>query len=131
MSLYLTIFDGDTEVVGWVLGHYSDFGVFRDMISDECDRTRYPTLLLHADSDGEWTVREAVTLKKELHELGDFCRTRPARKLQDAFEHTADCRQGAVSLYDCFHNVNGENLFEALMLLCEEAERRQLPILFQ
>src|SRR5690349_18051566 len=28
MSLYLTIFDGDEEVTGWVFGHYSDFEYF-------------------------------------------------------------------------------------------------------
>ncbi len=33
MSLYLTIFDGDEEVTGWVFGHYSDFEYFRDVIA--------------------------------------------------------------------------------------------------
>jgi hypothetical protein len=33
--------------------------------------------------------------------------------------------------YDCFHNVDGENIFEALMTLCDEAMRRKQPIVFQ
>jgi len=32
MSLYLTIFDGDEEVTGWVFGHYSDFEYFREAL---------------------------------------------------------------------------------------------------
>ena len=35
MSLYLCIFDGDEEITGWVLGHYSDFGYFRRRHSSE------------------------------------------------------------------------------------------------
>ena len=34
------------------------------------------------------------------------------------------------SLYDCFHNVNGENLFAALLELCNVAKHHQRPITF-
>ena len=133
MSLYLTIFDGDVEVDGWVLGHYSDFGAFRNVISEECEdaRSRYPTLLLHSDSDGEWTPEQLPALNAELHEIARHLQRLPPRPIEEAFEHTSEFRVRAQSLYDCFHNVDGTNLIEALISLCEKAERLQLPILFQ
>jgi hypothetical protein len=38
---------------------------------------------------------------------------------------------GADSLYDCFHNVDGENLFEALLELCKVAKEHGRPITFE
>jgi hypothetical protein len=54
----------------------------------------------------------------------------PPQEPQGAFEHTAEYRTGAKSLYDCFHNVNGENLFEALLELCAVAREHKQPITF-
>ena len=53
MSLYLAIFDGDEDVAGWVFGHYSDFGCFRDTISAKLKAADYPILMTHSDCDGE------------------------------------------------------------------------------
>jgi hypothetical protein len=132
VSLYLVVFDADgNELEGWVLGHYSDFGAFRDAIVENQESSRYPVLLGHSDCDGEWSVDELPKLKKELQEIGTLFRSLPSVEPTNAFEHTADFRAEASVLYDCFHNVDGENLIEALIHLCEVGIRSQNPILFQ
>lgn len=131
MSLYLTIFDGDEEITGWVFGHYSDFGYFRDVIAARLEAGDFPTLMTHSDCDGEWTVEALPRLRQELQHIGERFRQMPPEQPQGAFEHTADYRRAARSLYDCFHNVDGENVFEALIALCDEGIQRQRPILFQ
>ena len=39
-------------------------------------------------------------------------------------------REDANSLFDCFHNVNGENLFEGILSLCAAAREHGRPITF-
>lgn len=131
MSLYLTIFDGEEEITGWVFGHYSDFGHFRDVIAAKLGAGDFPTLMTHSDCDGEWTVEELPRLRQELQHIGEHFRRLPPEQPQGAFEHTADYRRAARSLYECFHNVDGENVFEALIALCDEGIRRKRPILLQ
>jgi hypothetical protein len=131
VSLYLVIFDGEEEITGWVFGHYSDFGCFRETIAAILKTDDYPVLMQHSDCDGEWSVAELPALRRELVAIGERFRHLPPRSFQNAFEHTVKYRAGARCLYDCFHNVDGENVFEALIALCDEAVRRQRPILFQ
>jgi hypothetical protein len=131
VSLYLTIFDGDAEVAGWVFGHYSDFGYFRDVIAAKMRAEDYPVLLTHSDCDGEWTPKQLPHLRRELQSIGERFKQLPAEQPQSAFEHTEEYRRGARNLYDCFHNVDGESVFEALIALCDEGIRRDRPILFQ
>lgn len=131
MSLYLTIFDGDEEIIGWVFGHYSDFGCFRDVIATKLHAEDYPTLMQHSDCDGEWTPRELRLLHSELELIARQFKELPPEIPEGAFEHTAEYRQHARSLYECFHNIDGENIFEALIALCEEGMRRNKPVLFQ
>jgi hypothetical protein len=131
MSLYLTIFDGDEEVTGWVFGHYSDFGYFRDVIAVKLRAEDYPVLMTHSDCDGEWTPTQLPQLRRELELIGERFKQLPAEQPQGAFEHTTEFRRGAQSLYDCFHNIDGERVFEALIALCDEGIRCDRPILFQ
>jgi len=131
MSLYLTVFDKEEEVDGWVFGHYSDFGYFRDVVADVLKKENYPTLMLHSDCDGQWTPKEQIALREELLAIGEQFKRLPPRNIQNAFEHTTEYRAKALSLYDCFHNVDGENIFAALISLCDEGIRRESPILFQ
>ena len=131
MSLYLAIFDGDEDVAGWVFGHYSDFSCFRDTISAKLRATDYPILMTHSDCDGDWPAAQLPALRRELESVAAAFRRLPPEEPKDAFEHAADNRQGARSLYDCFHNVDGENLFEALIALCDEGIQRKQPIVFQ
>lgn len=118
------------EIAFCDVGHYSDFGCFRDTIAAHLDARRYPILMAHSDCDGEWTLAEVPNLEIELAEISAAFKQLPSREPAGAFEHTAEYRAGARSLYDCFHNVDGENLFEALLELCRVARQHKLPITF-
>jgi len=131
MSLYLTIFDGDDEVTGWVFGHYSDFEYFRDVIAAKLRAEDYPVLMMHSDCDGEWTPTQLPQLRREPELIGERFKQLPAEQPQGANEHTPEFRRGAQSLYDCFHNIDGERVFEALIALCDKGIRCDRPILFQ
>ena len=87
MSLYLCIFteDGDDEVAGWQLGHYSDFGWFRDTIAKHLRAADFPTLMAHSDCDGEWSVAELPELTRELQTIADAFRALPPEQPQGAF----------------------------------------------
>jgi hypothetical protein len=91
----------------------------------------FPVLMTHSDCDGEWSVDQLPALVRELETIAARFRTLPPEEPQEAFEHTAEYRANAASLYDCFHEVNGQNLFEALILLCKQGINSQRPIMFQ
>jgi hypothetical protein len=118
------------EIAECDVGHYSDFGCFRDTIAKHVDASRFPVLMEHSDCDGEWALAEIPALEKELREIAAVFKKLPPQQPEGAFEHTAEYRAGAKSLYDCFHEVNGENLFEALLDLCAVARQHKLPITF-
>jgi hypothetical protein len=136
MGLCLHVFgpaDGDDEpeeIAECDVGHYSDFGCFRDTIARHLAAARFLTLMEHSDCDGEWTLAEIPILEQELREIAVAFKKLPPEEPQAAFEHTAEYRAEAKSLYDCFHNVNGENLFEALLELCAVAREHKRPITF-
>src|SRR5262245_14311428 len=101
MGLCLHVFgpaDGDDdpeEVAECDVGHYSDFGCFRDTIARHLDAGRFPTLMEHSDCDGEWSLAEVPVLERELREIGAEFRKLPPEEPQGAFEHTAEHRAGA------------------------------------
>ena len=118
------------EIAECDVGHYSDFVCFRDAIARHLVPEGFPILMEHSDCDGEWTLAEIPGLERELRWIGDAFRKLPPEEPEGAFEHTSEYRAGADSLYDCFHNVDGENLFEALLELCTIAQSHQRPITF-
>ena len=135
MGLCLYVFDRESggdeepeELAECDVGHYSDFGCFRDSIGRHLGADPYPTLMQHSDCDGEWTLAEVPVLEQELREIAARFKQLPPEEPVGAFEHTAEYRAGAKSLYDCFHEVNGDNLFQALLDLCEVARRHGRPI---
>jgi hypothetical protein len=113
MGLNLCIFteDQEDEIGSCDIGHYSDFGCFRDTIARHLRASDFPVLMTHSDCDGEWTLEEMPALIRELETIAAKFRTLPPEEPKEAFEHTAECRRGAKSLYDCFHDVNDQNLF--------------------
>ena len=122
--------DEPDELAECDLGHYSDFACFRATIARHLDATRFPVLMNHSDCDGEWSTAEIPVLESELRAIAERFQELPPEEPVNAFEHTADERAGAQSLYDCFHNVDGENLFEALLALCQSARKYSRPITF-
>ncbi len=133
MGLYLCIFaeDQKEELGACDVGHYSDFGYFRDTIAHHMRATDFPVLMTHSDCDGEWAVEQLPALVRELEIMSAKFRSLPPEAPEGAFEHTVEYREGAKSLYDCFHEVNGKNLFEALLALCRQGISSQRPISFQ
>ncbi len=130
MSLFLGVFDGDREIEGWVFGHYSDFGAFRDAVRRLAGEG-FPTLLTVSDANGTWSASECETLRTELAAIRGKLSSRPPVELKNAFEHTLDQRRRARSAADCFHNVDGENVFDAIDSLCAVAIKSGHPIVFQ
>lgn len=52
-------------------------------------------------------------LKRELESIAAVFQQKPPGDPENAFEHARAHRAGATTLYHCFHNADGENLFDA------------------
>jgi hypothetical protein len=129
--MYLCIRGDDgQELAGFEIGSYADFECFREVILRHIPDAleHFPLLMQHSECDGEWSTDELEALKDELAEISRRFRLLPAEHLHDAFEETAHCREHAHTLYDCFHNLDEENLFEALDNLCDQAIDMDRPI---
>jgi len=137
MGLYLCIFEGDEEVDGVEVGPYADFDKLRDYVVRELEGgnagSKFPTLILHSDCDGEWSPIEAGKLVKELSEISDEFRRRPPISISSDWQKHVIKRFGLQinSLYDCFFDVDGESLLERVINLANLSQRRNLSILFQ
>lgn len=137
MGLYLCIFDGDEEIDGVEVGPYADFDKLRDSIVRELESgkagSKFPTLILHPDSDGEWSPEESAQLEKELEAISDEFRRRPPISLSSGWQKQVAKSFGLRinRLYDCFFDVDGEPLFERLINLAKLSQRHNLPIIFQ
>src|SRR5215472_8369126 len=122
MSLYVGLFAGDTEVEGWVFGHYSDFGYFRDVVRAQVPEADAALLLGCSDCDAVFRPDQLPLLKAELESIAGRFRALPPIHPEGAFEHNQELWSQAKTLYDCFHNVDGENVFKALITLCDDGE---------
>ncbi len=136
MGLYLTVFDRDTELDGVEVGAYSDFGFFRDAVVTNLEGgiagSRYPTLILHSDCDGEWAPEQAAALELELEAVSNQFSELPPVRLEGWKSKVAKLLGlHPSSLYDCFFDVDGEPLLERLIGLARLSQQRGLPILFQ
>jgi Immunity protein 70 len=139
MGLCLVVLDSDhddddgaeqEEIAECDVGHYSDFGCFRNTIARCLDARLFPTLMEHSDCDGEWSLADIPILERELQTIGAAFQEYPPEEPVGAFEHCSDYRVDAKSLYDCFHSVNGENLIEAILGLCKVAREHKRSITF-
>ena len=137
MGLYLCIFAGEEEVDGVEVGPYTDFDKFRDCVVRELEGgiagSKFPTLILHSDCDGEWSPSESDKLERELMEIGDeFRQQRPIHIGSDWQKRVMNSSGVEIgNLYDCFFDVDGEPLLERLIGLARLSKNRNLPILFQ
>ena len=136
MGLYLAIFDEDDELDGVEVGAYADFSIFRDsvVVNLEGGRagSRFPTLILHSDCDGEWSPDAAAALETELQTITQEFSDLPPISL-DGWKADIAKTFGLrpKNLGDCFFDVDGEPLLERLLGLARLAQDRRLPILFQ
>lgn len=137
MGLYLCVFNDDRELEGVEVGSYSDFDFFRGSITELLEEGRvgrkYPTLILHQDSDGEWTPTECEALKRELASISEELRQLPAVEFHAEWQKQVARSLGLkpTCLYDSFIDVDGEPLLERLLGLCDVAIDNNQPILFQ
>jgi hypothetical protein len=137
MGLYLCVFDGDEDVDGVEVGSYADFNALRDYITHELEGGkagfRFPVLILHSDSDGEWTPSDCEKLRGELVEIATALKARPAIKFVSDWQEGVAKSIALVpqNAFESFIDVDGEFLIERLQSLVEGARKRGLPILFQ
>jgi len=137
MGLYLTIFDGDVEIDGVEVGSYSDFNYLRDIIVNKLESglagSRFPTLNLHSDCDGEWSSEDALTLEMELKKITQEFEKLPPVPYNSEWQNEVAKTFGIKpkSLLECFFDVDGEPLLERILGLTKLSQELKLPILFQ
>ena len=136
MGLYLAIFDGDVELDGVEVGAYADFSAFRDAVVSKLEAgnagSRFPTLILHSDCDGEWTPGQAAALEAELGVIAKEFASLPPVPL-DGWKAEVAKMVGTrpANLADCFFDIDGEPLLERVLGLARLSQERNLPVLFQ
>ncbi|WP_417375971.1 Imm70 family immunity protein [Gimesia maris] len=137
MGLYLCVFDEDEELEGVEVGSYSDFEFFRSSVTELLEQgsagSRFPTLINHADSDGEWSPIECETLKAELLAILEGFHQLPGVQFRAEWQQEVGDALGLEpsSFDDSFIDVDGEPLLDRLVHLCDVAIDRDCPILFQ
>jgi hypothetical protein len=137
MGLYLAVFDDGDELDGVEVGAYADFSAFRNTVIKRLEGgaagSQFPTLILHADCDGQWTPSEAAALEKELELISAKFRELPPIQFNAGWQKQMAKTFGisVSNLYDCFFDVDGEPLLERLIGLARLSQMRNLPILFQ
>jgi len=141
MGLYLCVFAspiGDDEIEGVEVGSYSDFSTLRSSVSERLEAghwgSRFPVLMLHPDSDGEWSPAEASALLAELETIENEFRTLPpAPFIEGTWQSEAAKLYGIrpSSLADCFVDIDGEPLLTRLSELASVAISHNCPISFQ
>lgn len=138
MGLYLCIMNSEeNEVDGLEIGSYEYFGLFRDSVKINIEKGDWgsvcPIMMWHKDCDGEWTPEECKELIMELKVIKEVFLKLPVD--QDVINHKENLFKLfgiiAENLYDCFLDVDGENIIERLDDLCKTAIKENLSILFQ
>jgi Immunity protein 70 len=137
MGLYLCVFADDEEVAGVEVGPYADYNFFRSYLVKELEGgkpgAKFPTLILHSDCDGEWSVEECKKLAGELDVISEELKRRPPLGFSSEWQQAVAKSIGLVprSSFESFIDVDGEFLIERMRGLVDVALKEQLPILFQ
>jgi Immunity protein 70 len=137
MSLYLCIFVEETELAGLEVGSYAEFNALRQAIAAELEGgvagSRFPTLMLHSDCDGAWSVAECALLQGEVGTIAAELRARPARPFPSEGQRAMAAGRGLVAANggENFLDVDGEFLLGRLQGLVAVALYQGRPILFQ
>lgn len=137
MSLYLCIFDDDDDIDGVQVGHYEDFGEFRDLVTSELEGSvpgsKYPTLILHSDCDGCWSPTEAAKLEGELMDIQARFSELAPRQPSSQWKKLVWKNLGLTpkNLNESLYDVDGDPLIDGIIRLARLSQKLQLPILFQ
>jgi hypothetical protein len=138
MGLYLCIFDpaGD-EIDGVEVGPYADFNALRGYVTREieCGKlgTKFPTFIIHSDSDGEWSVADCIKLRDELSGLISEMKLKPPVPFVSDWQLSVAKSVGLIpkNAFESFVDVDGEFVIERIQRLVSIALEQRLSILFQ
>ena len=132
MGLYLCVFseDGDDEHAASEVGSYADFGAFRQAVARHLEGSDFPVLLLHSDCDGEWTVEELPALIEELDVIAAAFDRLPRALYVPSSDPAASVPPEAATLCDCYVDVQGGTLVDALRHLARTGIKFNRPISF-
>ncbi len=139
MGLYLCTFDTEEkEIDGLEVGSYEYFGIFRECVNEIVEKSSEwgsicPKIMLHSDCDGKWTPNECAEIIIELEKIKLlFQNEQPNQKVIELKKNILTIYGiNPSNLYDCFVDVDGENLIDGLATLCKNAIKSNLEILFQ
>jgi hypothetical protein len=137
MGLYLCIFDDDEDIDGVEVGSYADFNALRDCVSSELESgeegSKFPTLILHSDCEGTWSVEECLKLEKELRQIAEAFKRLPPIPFNSPWQQEVAKRTGhqPKNLFESFIDVDGELLIDKIIELAQVAQRKNLEITFQ
>lgn len=141
MGLYLCVFRSagrDDDVEGVDVGSYADFHKFRAAVArhleDGAWGSRFPVLMSHSDSDGQWTTDEAADLLGELEQIeSGFAQLPSAPYPAGSWQHALARRDGLQprSLAASFIDIDGEPLLARLRQVALAAVEHETAIWFQ
>jgi hypothetical protein len=141
VGLYLCIFssdDFDEEIDGVEVGSYDDFDALRRAVAAYLEGSRwgsrFPLLMMHGDSDGEWQAGECPPLESEFRAIqAEFQNLPPVAFAPGTWQHGIANTLGLVprSLAESFIDVDGEPLLERMADLAALAAQHSRPISFQ
>ena len=139
MGLVLCVYEGrefGDDLDGFQVGSYSDFGAWRDFIATKLEGgrwgSRFPTIMMHSDCDGEWSPEDCIALKRELAAIRDEMARLPVVPFHSAWQRQVADEFGLRQqrTLDCFINVDCETLVDVIERLAELAMRLGRPITF-
>jgi hypothetical protein len=78
----------------------------------------------------EWSAAEIGWIEREVGEIAAVFHELSTDEPAPAAEHATATDAAAGSLYDCFQDANGVNLFDSLFELCVTARGHQRPVSF-
>jgi hypothetical protein len=137
MGLYLCVFEEEDEIDGVEVGSYADFNALREYVTRELEGgrsgTRFPTLVIHSDSDGEWSPADSRILSTELAELALEMQQRPPVPFTSEWQRFVAKSNGLTpkNAFESFIDVDGQFLLDRMQGLAKLSAERDLPILFQ
>lgn len=128
--------DEDEEIAAVDVGRYEHFRYFRNCITDFLESgeqgSRFPVLINHDETDGEWSPDECLKLKLELQEIeSEFLELIEMESPEIREEPSSTSVPGPSVVFQSFTDVEGTPLIERMIWLCDVAIEHQLPILFQ
>jgi hypothetical protein len=137
MGLYLCIFQDEEELDGVEVGPYADFNELRNYVVSELEDgmagSKFPTFILHSDSDGEWSLEDCISLDSEISVIISSMKGRPPVPFVSEWQLRIARSIGLEpkNAFESFVDVDGEFLLDRLKNLITLAIRSGLPILFQ